>query len=421
MKIAFLHPGSRHSYAIPYIYNQSNLLFRVYTDFLIPKGVSKQISGYANLFELKKFSQYLQSRTSYQLSDIYFKTCYLEGLLELAKRRTSKNLYERLIAHTHLINSLSKSMLDDTNNFNVIYSFLMGSLEGFKMMQNKIKILDLIHPPHEFLIPLLEAEYHKFPHWTSAKDFYQNNADNFLIQREKEELELADIVFAPSAIVQSIAEKLMPKYHNKIYLNHYPIPSWVDNYTTKIDIANKQFSSKKDPLKILFVGTVNLRKGVQYLLPALRSLKGMNFKAKIVGSIRIATNKITEYEDICEFTGCLSKKELAEAYKWADIFIFPSIAEGSAGVIYEAMSFGLPILTTIASGSVVRDGVDGFVLKKPDFNSIAAKIEFFNRNRNLLKEMSTKAYERVNEFSWTNSIDKYKILFNQATASIKIS
>ena len=418
MKISIIHPGSRHGYAIPLIFCESDLLFKVYTDFFVSHKISKYGSSIFEMLGCQKLAKYLQSRTSCFLNSQQVNSLpfgYLEDFINLSK---NKNLYDRLQHYRRQTASLSKKATGDEEQFQGLYAFFMGGLEGFQLMPDKVKILDIIHLPHAFLIPHLRQEFQKFSDWVTVPDMYHSGADRYIINREKQELELADLILCPSELVKETVLQYVPQKKSQIYLNQYPVPLWVNNYIQSETFNNikKSFSLNSEPLKILFVGTVNLRKGVQYLLPALRLLKQINFEAKIVGAIDINQEKIAEYEEICEFTGAVSKSELAKLYIWADLFVFPSIAEGSAGVVYEAMSFGLPILTTKASGSVVRDGVDGFVMSHPSVEEIAEKIFIFSQNKSLLTEMSHHTLNRVSEFSWQNSVKRYSHLMTSTIA-----
>jgi len=90
-------------------------------------------------------------------------------------------------------------------------------------------------------------------------------------------------------------------------------------------------------------------------------------------------------------------------YAWADVFLLPTLCEGSATVCYEALAAGLPVITTPNAGSVVRDGLDGFVVPIRDPEAIAEKLEILARDRELLWWMSNKARERAREFT----VEKY--------------
>ena len=95
---------------------------------------------------------------------------------------------------------------------------------------------------------------------------------------------------------------------------------------------------------------------------------------------------------------------MSNLYKWADVFVLPSICEGSAMVTYEALIHGLPIITTYNSGSIVRDGVDGFITSIRDVEAIAeclvkiyqSRSEFFDykSRESYLKIVNKEAYDK---------------------------
>jgi len=94
---------------------------------------------------------------------------------------------------------------------------------------------------------------------------------------------------------------------------------------------------------------------------------------------------------------------MAEHYAWADVFLLPSICEGSATVCYEALAAGLPVVTTENAGSVVRDGIDGFIVPIRDAAAVVARLETLDRDRPLLESMARAARERAREFT----LEKY--------------
>ncbi len=79
------------------------------------------------------------------------------------------------------------------------------------------------------------------------------------------------------------------------------------------------------------------------------------------------------------FAGFLKNPETV--YKKASIFVFPSLEEGGAKVTYEAMASGLPLIATENSGSVMRDGIDGFLVPIRDSRALGEKIRLFLRKQ----------------------------------------
>ena len=67
---------------------------------------------------------------------------------------------------------------------------------------------------------------------------------------------------------------------------------------------------------------------------------------------------------------------------------------------YEAMASGLPLIVTTNTGSVARDGVDGFVIPIRDADALAEKIQFFYENEEARRTMGAAAREYVQQFTW---------------------
>ncbi len=141
-------------------------------------------------------------------------------------------------------------------------------------------------------------------------------------------------------------------------------------------------------------------KGIRYLLEALRVLDTRQIGARLVGPIMASAEALARYRRYCSLLGPVPRSAVREHYQWADVFVLPSICEGSATVTYEALACGLPVITTPNAGSVVRDGIDGFIVPIRDAEAIAEKLDLLASNPKLLAEMSLNARERALEFSW---------------------
>ena len=84
----------------------------------------------------------------------------------------------------------------------------------------------------------------------------------------------------------------------------------------------------------------------------------------------------------------------------ADVFVFPSLFEGSAVVTYEAMACGLPCLVTEEAGSVVRDGREGFIVPARDVDALAAAMERIGTDPGLRGHLAASARARAEAFDW---------------------
>ena len=95
--------------------------------------------------------------------------------------------------------------------------------------------------------------------------------------------------------------------------------------------------------------------------------------------------------------------DVASAYAGADVFIFPTLEEGSPLVVYEAMASSLPIVTTpMGGGELVRHETDGFVVEPHDVGQLIDAIRRAASNRNALDQMRRSARDRAQAFTWSS-------------------
>jgi glycosyltransferase involved in cell wall biosynthesis len=153
--------------------------------------------------------------------------------------------------------------------------------------------------------------------------------------------------------------------------------------------------------RILFAGTAELRKGIQYLglSAAILTSRHRDLEFRVAGNV----TPTVAMQPICRklnFLGRISRDRIHEEFQAADVFVLPSLAEGSAEVTYEALAAGVPVVTTKAAGSVVRDGIEGRIVPERDPKALASAIEELVENRELRNRMAVAARERAKEFTW---------------------
>ncbi len=157
--------------------------------------------------------------------------------------------------------------------------------------------------------------------------------------------------------------------------------------------------------RILFVGTVGLRKGSHYLAAATRELRSRKVpcEVRVAGPVlsRLARAQIFEGP---RYLGQVPRAKVREEFLRADVFVLPTLSDGSALVHLEALACGVPVITTPNCGSIVRDGIDGFLVPIRDVKALTEKIELLVTDRRLRKRMSENARARAREYSW----DRYK-------------
>lgn len=205
-----------------------------------------------------------------------------------------------------------------------------------------------------------------------------------------EELSLADFIFLPS------------EYAKNTFIRAGISPEKLFIIERGADLNRFRPGNPDEKIfRVLFVGRVSLRKGVQYLLEAWESLKLKNAELIIAGAIddtiKSVISKYSSNSSI-KFTGFL--KDSSPVYRNAHIFVFPSLEEGSAKVTFEAMASGLPVITTENSGSLIRDSLDGFIIPAGESSLLKEKILYFYENRETVEIMGGNALERVKPYTW---------------------
>jgi glycosyltransferase involved in cell wall biosynthesis len=168
----------------------------------------------------------------------------------------------------------------------------------------------------------------------------------------------------------------------------------------RFGVPHRPRRSAGDRLRVLFAGEVRLRKGAPDLLEALRLHGPGRVEARLVGGVRLARKRLEPYAEVARFEGAVPRSRMRELFAWADVFVLPSLCEGSATATYEALAAGLPVVATPNTGSVVRDGVEGFLVPIRSPEAIADRLERLVSDRERLAAMSASARSRAAEFGW---------------------
>jgi len=206
--------------------------------------------------------------------------------------------------------------------------------------------------------------------------------------RIKESIELADVLIVPSPFVKESVS-----HFNK---ETRVVPFGVE----KRNIEKKYFRDNK--ISYLFAGSVNKRKGIPLLIEAWKELDLKKAELIICGRIYKEIKKRNTQN--MKFKGFV--RNMDPIWRRSDVFLFPSNLEGSAKVVYEAMSYGLPVITTYNAGSVVENGKEGFIIPAGDKEALKEKILFFYNNKNEIKEMGEKAKKKADQYSWESYAEK---------------
>jgi starch synthase len=150
----------------------------------------------------------------------------------------------------------------------------------------------------------------------------------------------------------------------------------------------------------LFAGGITQRKGIKYLLEAWRRVHRPGWRLQLLGPLPHDPGPLEGYLEGVELLGRVGHAEVPARMAAADVFAFPSLFEGSAVVTYEALACGLPCVVTAEAGSVVRDGIEGFLVPPRDVAALADRMERLGKDPELRTQLSVAARTRAREFDW---------------------
>jgi glycosyltransferase involved in cell wall biosynthesis len=144
--------------------------------------------------------------------------------------------------------------------------------------------------------------------------------------------------------------------------------------------------TRERPMRVLFLGQINFRKGAIQLFDAVKRLAGEPAEFWFVGPLQVDIP--LEIKDRIKWFGVAPRSEVARYYRDADVFILPTFSDGFGLTQLEAQSWKLPVIASQHCGDVVADGVNGRILKNVSATAIADTLSELLRSPETLHAMS---------------------------------
>jgi glycosyltransferase involved in cell wall biosynthesis len=365
MKFAVAQLGARMHYAVPRILHSAGLLTRLFTDF----AVTREYHG-----RFRPLRRLLSRHPRGIPPDRITHFPWLAFSAGAAQRVTPESAHLRLwmTAGRSFCHAVARRGFGPAE---AVYAYNSAALELFQAARNQglFCVLEQTVAAANLLHGLMEEERALWPGWDDHARRSDVAAE--FAQREAEEWDSADLVIAGSEFVASSIRR--------------STPCCVVPYGVEPRAPHHPPRQAPGALNVLFCGAVGLRKGVPYLLEAARRLSPGRFQFRFAGAVSSRAVR-SALPPNCHLIGAVPRPAMREHYGWASVFVLPSICEGSATVCYEALAAGLPVITTPNAGSVVRDGVDGFIVPIRDPDAIAERLELLAGKPALREHLSRK-------------------------------
>jgi glycosyltransferase involved in cell wall biosynthesis len=382
--------GGRLHYAVPTVLAHDSLLSAFFTDVAIPQWMSGPISKIGKALRWRVAANVARRTPPRIVSPVVpFPGFGFQYWQKVRKARNRKELSSAYLWGGRRFAGLVSARMGRQESG--AYTYSTAGLEILLKVNSAggIGIVEQPSVPRIQEIEYLQIARDLYPYWTED-EFFTTDTDRTFAQREREEWDASSVVVTGSEFAASSLREA----------GCDPAKIVVIPYGVVLDFSRRARLPLKDQnLKVLFVGKVSLAKGAPLLAHAARELRRDAIDFRAVGSISLPISARRELGDVVTLVGHVPHSKVHDELLTADIFAFPSFSEGSAAVCYEALAAGLPIVTTPNAGSVVRDGVEGFVIASGDAEAFTARIAELAGDEELRRSMSKNARSRATEFT----------------------
>jgi glycosyltransferase involved in cell wall biosynthesis len=389
MRVLVAQIGARRHYAVPAALEQAGLLGRFVTDLTASDPrIQPILSALPERLRRGRLRR-LTDRTVPEVPPVKIRSLPVTAAWSALRRprRGTDRIYRHWAeANAAFGRAVVRTGLEDID---AVYVFNAAGLEIARAAKDRglNVFLDQTMAPHAWVECTLAEERERWPGWEPSD---VTPADwQPLADRESAEWQLADrIICGSSFVAESVAAEGGPQ---RTAIIPY-------GYNHSAPDSHRSMTTRRQ-LNVLFVGTVGLRKGIPYLLKAAHDIAGRGVSFRAVGPVALEDRAVAELRRLIDLTGPVPRTAMSAHYAWADVLVLPTLAEGSANVCFEALAHGVPVITTPNAGSVVRDGIDGFLTEPRDSQALAERLEQLRADVYLYEEMSMQARRQVKDFS----------------------
>jgi glycosyltransferase involved in cell wall biosynthesis len=263
------------------------------------------------------------------------------------------------------------------------YSYAAREIFRFAKSRGWTTILGQIDPglfEEEIVAAEAEREPSLVPDWTPATADYWNSW--------REECDLADRIIVNSQWSRSCLLKAGVN-DSKLFV----IPLGYESPITDTPVTREyppQFTPGR-PLRVLFLGQINLRKGIARLLNVARSFQSQPVEFLMVGPIQITIPEDLRSSRKIRWFGPVARHSVRNYYDLADVFILPTLSDGFGLTQLEALAHRLPVIASRQCGEVVIDRVNGLLLEEPTAAAIEEALRSCLQDPDQLAQFSENA------------------------------
>jgi glycosyltransferase involved in cell wall biosynthesis len=373
--------GAREHYSIARALHKSRRLAALVTDMWVPPSLATNL-----------LPSSLVGRFHTELADAVVAAPTFRSLMSLLKSgrgagRRMKVLQSNRQFQVRTLALLERLPLKGSHKILFSYSYAASELFRYAKRNGWASVLGQIDPgpPEERIVAQLAGG-------VTTLETTWRRADPLYWSTWREEISLADRVIVNSEWSQSaLVEEGVPIEKIKVvplsFAPNVDSENFVRSYPAKFDWNR--------PLRVLFLGQINLRKGAHIVFDVSRSMRELPVEFYLVGPVDVQPPDDLKHAHNVRWIGPVPRNATDAFYKSADVFLFPTLSDGFGLTQLEAQSWKLPVVSSRYCGTVVIDGVNGQVLQEVTSAEVTAVLLRFLHDPKLLIDMSARA--RVDE------------------------
>ena len=391
-KAVVTHAGRRDSYQLALALSEGDLLDSLVTDFYWNPAVHSLVKA---VLPHRKVPERICDDLDFRLVHLAPKAVFADIAKKLARNRDKEwDVYKNAA-----LGDAARRRAIETSSALFSYSYYAHSAFRRADAELAYRFLFQLHPHPQSVQEILAEEMERTP---IARASLLMEAEMSLPQevfaQMAEEAHLANgWVAASRYTAQTLAAHGVPA--EKVHVVPYGVS--LAHFSPRL-----RPPAPEEPFTIIYVGSLIQRKGLSYLLDAMRVLKSEGYSKNVRLLLRgrggVDRDLLKHYGDVdFDLKLGLPLPELVRDLQRSDVFVLPSLTEGFAQVILEAMACGVPVITTAntCAPDVMTEGVHGFTLPIRDSGAIAEKIVWGLEHRDALAAMGQEAARQAAGFT----------------------
>ena len=387
------------SYAFSHhLFHQANQLSRRLPGYLAvtPSFVTPQTLARINAFA-PRLARAFASRSHPEVPASFIRTYPGEHVYQLCARVLGKP-YSYFSAHDRM----ARRILRDFNPPDTLIAIDTGAETLFRAWKGKTRcVLDLTIAT----APYREKIFSEAETSPTHRGVAFHHPGEWELTRYTTEVAMADQILCPSEFVMDSCRYLGAP-EEKLRLLPYgfdpgrfaPVP---------------RRAAADDTLRVVFAGTLCHRKGSHLLLTAFERFHRAHPRSELHVFGEVLDRPATLPDGVI-LHGRVPQDVLAARLREMDVMAFPTLFEGSAYVVYQALASGLPVITTRNCGSIV-DPSCGIVLGEITADALHDALERVNADRGMLARLAQAAPAKVGHYTWAHYGERLHHILTEET------